>query len=84
MLSDCRGCWCFCRCKKNRSNTAKSSGDDTGGTGTLKQMKRLGRFCTRFLVLLSFPPDSLGYTVANQGIAGTKIPRCNQHRNIQL
>lgn len=51
-----------------------------------KQMKRLGKFCTSFVVLLSFPPDSLGYTVANQEVVGTKmllILRCSQHRNIQ-
>lgn len=83
---DCRGCWCFCRYEKCRSGTAKSPGNDTGGTGTLKQMKRLGKFCTSFVVLLSFPPDSLGYTVANQEVVGTKmllILRCSQHRNIQ-
>lgn len=86
MISDCRGCRCFCRCEKNRSSTAKGTGNDTGGTGTLKQMKRLGMFCTHFVVLFSFPPDSLGYTVANQGIVGTKIPlipRFNKQRNIQ-
>lgn len=30
--------------KTNRSSTAKGSSNGTGGTGTLNQMKRLGKF----------------------------------------